>query len=122
MKLSALLANDREGPEIERTVARAVGLSDEAVPPEELTWGVQRFLEVLADDRPVVLVLDDIQWAEPTFLDMIEHISDWARDAAILVVCRLGRSCSRLAPVGVAASSTRARCSSLRCQPTPPRN
>ncbi len=86
-KLSALLADHRDAPEIERTVARAVGLSDEAVTPEELTWGVQRFLEVLAEDRPVVLVLDDIQWAEPTLLDLIEHITDWVRDAPLLVVC-----------------------------------
>ena len=33
------------------------------------------------------VVFDDIQWGEPTFLDLIEHIADWSRDAPILVLC-----------------------------------
>jgi class 3 adenylate cyclase len=86
-KVAGLLASDRERTEIERCVARAVGLSDEAVAPEELTWGIRRFLEVLAEQQPLVIVFDDIQWAEPTFLDLIEHIADWARDAPLLLVC-----------------------------------
>ena len=30
---------------------------------------------------------DDLQWAEPTFLDLIEHVTDWSRDAPLLVLC-----------------------------------
>lgn len=86
-KLATLLAGHREGTEIERCVARAVGLSDEAVAPEELTWGMRRCLEVLAEEQPLVVVFDDIQWAEPTLLDLIEHVADWARDAPLLLVC-----------------------------------
>ena len=86
-KLVKLLAGDREGTAIERCVARAIGLGDEAVAPEELTWGIRRFLEVLAEELPLVVVFDDIQWAEPTLLDLIEHIADWARDAPLLLVC-----------------------------------
>ena len=41
----------------------------------------------LARDRPLVVVFDDIHWGEPTFLDLIEHIADWTRDAAILLLC-----------------------------------
>ena len=32
-------------------------------------------------------MLDDIQWAEPVFLDLIEHVADWSRDAPILLLC-----------------------------------
>ena len=32
-------------------------------------------------------MFEDIHWAEPTFLDLIEHVADWARDAPILLVC-----------------------------------
>ena len=32
-------------------------------------------------------MFDDIHWAEPTFLDLIEHLADWTRDAALLLVC-----------------------------------
>ncbi len=44
-------------------------------------------LEAVARDRPLLLVFDDINWGEPTFLDLIEHIADWSRDAAILLLC-----------------------------------
>ena len=44
-------------------------------------------VEGLAVDVPVFLVFEDIHWAEPSLLDLIEHIADWARDAPILLVC-----------------------------------
>src|SRR5207244_392764 len=41
----------------------------------------------LAQEQPLVVVFDDVQWAESTFLDLIEHLSDWSRDAPILLLC-----------------------------------
>jgi hypothetical protein len=32
-------------------------------------------------------VFDDIHWGEPTFLDLVEHLADWIRDAAVLLLC-----------------------------------
>ena len=43
--------------------------------------------EALAGRRPLVVVVDDLQWAEPTFLDLLEHVADLSRDAAIMVLC-----------------------------------
>ena len=86
-KLAVLLAPHRDGTEIDRCVARAIGLSEEAVAPEELTWGIRRLLEVLAEDQPLVVVFDDIQWADSTFLDLIEHVAEWARESPLLLVC-----------------------------------
>ncbi|MGZ4430685.1 MAG: ATP-binding protein, partial [Gaiellales bacterium] len=54
---------------------------------EETIWAVRRFLEVLARDRPLVVIFEDIHWAEPTFLDLIERVAQWARDAPITLVC-----------------------------------
>ena len=34
-----------------------------------------------------MVVFDDIQWGEPTFLDLVEHVADWSRDAPILLLC-----------------------------------
>jgi class 3 adenylate cyclase/tetratricopeptide (TPR) repeat protein len=56
-------------------------------PPEELFWAVRRLFELLARDRPVVVVLEDVHWAEPTLLDLVEHVSRWSRDAPILLLC-----------------------------------
>ena len=48
---------------------------------------VRRLFETSARERPLVVYFDDLQWAEPTFLDLIEHVTDWARDAPLLVLC-----------------------------------
>ena len=50
-------------------------------------WAIRRFLEELASARPVVAVFDDIQWAEPTLLDLIEYLVGRCRHARILILC-----------------------------------
>src|SRR6478736_3820809 len=65
---------------------RVVGGSG-AAPPEELFWAVRRLFEVLARERPLLVLLEDVHWAEPTLLDLIEHVSRWSRDAPILLLC-----------------------------------
>jgi class 3 adenylate cyclase/tetratricopeptide (TPR) repeat protein len=53
---------------------------------EEIAWSTRRLFEQLARERPLVVVLDDLHWAEPTFLDLVEHIADWSREAPMLLV------------------------------------
>jgi class 3 adenylate cyclase/tetratricopeptide (TPR) repeat protein len=60
-------------------------LSAEAA--EEIFWAMRKALERWARDRPLALVLEDLHWAEPTLLDLIEHLVDWTRDAQLLLVC-----------------------------------
>ena len=48
--------------------------------------------------RPVLLVLDDVQWAEPAFLDLIEYLAGWTRDAPILVCCLARSDLAELRP------------------------
>src|SRR5919109_386609 len=54
---------------------------------EETNWAVRRMLERLAGDRPLIVGFDDLQWAEPTFLELMEYLVGWSRDAPILFVC-----------------------------------
>src|SRR5262249_32694655 len=54
---------------------------------EETFLAVRRFLESLARERPLVCVLDDLHWAEPTFLDLVDHVADWSREAPIMLLC-----------------------------------
>ena len=56
-------------------------------PPEELFWAVRRLFELLARDRPLLVVLEDVHWAEPMLLDLVEHVSRWSREAPILLLC-----------------------------------
>jgi class 3 adenylate cyclase/tetratricopeptide (TPR) repeat protein len=58
-----------------------------AAPPEELFWAVRRLFEVLARSRPLLILFEDVHWAEPTLLDLVEHVSRWSRDAPILLLC-----------------------------------
>jgi class 3 adenylate cyclase len=54
---------------------------------EEAFAAWRRFFEALADQRPLVLVFEDIQWADDGLLDFIEHLVDWARDVPMLILC-----------------------------------
>jgi class 3 adenylate cyclase/tetratricopeptide (TPR) repeat protein len=55
--------------------------------PAEAQLAFRRLLEEEAAQRPLVVYFDDLQWAEPTFLDLVEHIADWSRDAPIFLLC-----------------------------------
>jgi class 3 adenylate cyclase/tetratricopeptide (TPR) repeat protein len=54
---------------------------------EEIPWAVRKLLETAAESAPVVAVFDDIHWAEPTFLDLLEHVADLSREAPLLLLC-----------------------------------
>jgi predicted ATPase len=61
--------------------------SETVASAQEIAWGVRSVLEEQAQEQPLVVVFDDIHWGEPTFLDLIEHVADLARDAPILLLC-----------------------------------
>ena len=60
--------------------------ASETVSSEQIFWAVRRAFEALARRRPLVLCFEDLHWAEPTMLDLIEYMVGWIRDAPILVV------------------------------------
>jgi len=47
----------------------------------------RRFLEALADRDPLVLVFEDLHWADDALLDFIDHLADWSSNVPMLVVC-----------------------------------
>jgi class 3 adenylate cyclase len=53
----------------------------------EIAWAFRELLEQEAQDGPLVCVLDDLHWAEETFLDLVEEVAALARDAPILLLC-----------------------------------
>ena len=68
-------------------VAQVIGLREAAVGTEGNFWAIRKLLEALCRTGPVVLALDDATWAEPTLLDLIDHVADWSRDVPLLLVC-----------------------------------
>jgi predicted ATPase len=85
-KLGALFGEDESADVVDR-VASAIGLSDRQFPVEEVYWGTRKLFERLAHRRPLVVVFEDIHWAEAALLDLIARVADTAADTAILLVC-----------------------------------
>ncbi len=54
---------------------------------DEIAFGVRKLLEAQAAARPLIVLLDDLHWGEPAFLDLVEQVADLSRDAPILLVC-----------------------------------
>jgi class 3 adenylate cyclase/tetratricopeptide (TPR) repeat protein len=55
--------------------------------PAETRVAFRKLLEARAAERPQVAVIDDLQWAEPEFVDLVEHVADLSRDAPIFLLC-----------------------------------
>ncbi len=84
--IHAAVAEEDHGEAITANLAKILG-AGEGGSAEETFWAIRRFLEVRGRERPVVAVFDDVHWGESTFLDLVEHVADWSRDASILLLC-----------------------------------
>jgi DNA-binding SARP family transcriptional activator/class 3 adenylate cyclase len=85
--IAALLPDYEEGELIASRVAAAVGRPDAEAASDETFWAIRKLLQALAREQPLLLVFDDIHWAEPTFLDLVESVVDLLREAPILLFC-----------------------------------
>ena len=54
--------------------------------PQEIAWAAREVMQGIADVQPLILLFEDIHWAEQPLLDLIEHLADWVR-APVLIVC-----------------------------------
>ena len=86
-QVSMLLGGDRDAPLIGDRLATAVGASDDVTSLDDIVWAVRRLVEALAIDRPVLLVFEDLHWAEPTFIEFIDRLSARLRNVPALIVC-----------------------------------
>ena len=85
--LEQLLAEEHDGTRVVGAVSALLGLRDANVPLEEGFWGVRRLCETLARRRPLVLVFEDVQWAEPAMLDLIEYVAEPVGEAPLFLLC-----------------------------------
>ena len=84
-KIEAVVGGSDRGDMVTRHIASVLGLNDAPLPGEEIPWAVRRFIEALAAERPLVLLVDDLQWAEPVLLELLEHVLDLGRGPVLLV-------------------------------------
>jgi class 3 adenylate cyclase/tetratricopeptide (TPR) repeat protein len=83
-RIGELLAGDEQAI---RGIEAAVGLSDEPVQADETAWALRRLLERIAADRPLVVAIEDIHWAQAALLDLLDHVVALSSGAPILLVC-----------------------------------
>ena len=86
-KLEVLLQGADGSAVLFDRVAAATGLADVTAGLPETYWAIRRLLEQVAKDEPLVLVLDDLQWAEPALLDLVDYLVRSSREAPILLLC-----------------------------------
>ncbi len=87
-RIADLLAGSGERDEILDRVSSVIGLSASRYPVPEIFWAARKFLEVMAAGRPVLLLFEDIHYAEPTFLDLVDHLVETLPDhVSALILC-----------------------------------
>jgi class 3 adenylate cyclase/tetratricopeptide (TPR) repeat protein len=84
--IAEVMSDETDGEVVASTISGAIGLGEEAASPEDTHWAVRRLLERLARERPVVVIVDDLHWAEPTMLDLIEYVAAFAQGVPLLLV------------------------------------
>jgi class 3 adenylate cyclase/DNA-binding winged helix-turn-helix (wHTH) protein len=84
--IAALLPDDRDARLVARRIRELLGWAEGAPPPGEGFWAVRRLLAAVARAQPLLLLLEDVHWAEPTLLDLVDHLAEHAK-APLLVLC-----------------------------------
>jgi len=87
-RIAGLLEGSPERDEILDRISSVIGLAAARYPVAEIFWAARKFLEVLAARRPVLVVFEDIHYAEPTFLDLLEHLVETVSEtSSALLLC-----------------------------------
>jgi class 3 adenylate cyclase/tetratricopeptide (TPR) repeat protein len=82
-----ILAGADDADHVAERVLSAVGSTGTLAPGTEMFWAVRRLFEELAREQPVVVMFEDIHWAAPTLLDLLEYLAGWTHDAPVLLLC-----------------------------------
>ncbi|HEX2090121.1 MAG TPA: adenylate/guanylate cyclase domain-containing protein [Actinomycetota bacterium] len=86
-KLNTVIPEGKEREWLYQRLLPLVGLEPSSIGErEELFTAWRLFLESLAEERPSVLVFEDIHWADDALLDFIEYLADWAEGLPIVLL------------------------------------
>ncbi len=92
----ALVVDDDEVEAVAQILATAAGYRSGSATPVEIAWAASRVLRSLARDRVLVLVLDDLHWAQPPLIRVLDLLVERLSGAPILVL-GLSRSADNMA-------------------------
>jgi len=107
----------------DEAIAELLGLASgvlEAVEGErgqpEIAWAAREFADELADVQPLIMVFEDIHWAEEPLLELIDHLAQWVRERALLIICLARPELLEIRPTW---GGGRVRSTSIELEPLP---
>lgn len=80
-----LFAGEPDGDVLSGRIEAVVAEAPSTGAVEETMWAARRLLETLARDRPVLFVLEDLHWAAPAFLDLVEHVTQLGQGPILML-------------------------------------
>ena len=83
-RLGHRLSAHPDGPAVADRIAQILGVGEAHA--SDTSWAVRRLLEILAADRPLVVMLEDLHWAEQPMLDLIDSVVERVH-GPVLVLC-----------------------------------
>jgi class 3 adenylate cyclase/tetratricopeptide (TPR) repeat protein len=86
-KLAAHLPEGEEAALVCQRLSALIGLTEETPDTQELFWAVRKFLEGLGRKATLIITLDDMHWAEPTLLDLVEYLAGFSQGVPMLILC-----------------------------------
>jgi DNA-binding SARP family transcriptional activator len=87
-KIEALLGGQPDAAEVAARLSLAIGPGNQGrLDGAEIFWAARRLFETLARSRPLLVVFEDLHWAESTFLDLVESLAVQPGQAPVGLVC-----------------------------------
>ena len=87
-KIKALLDGEADAAEVATRLSLALGPGNQGrLDGAEIFWAARRLLESLARSRPLLVVFEDLHWAESTFLDLVESLAVQPGRSPVVLVC-----------------------------------
>ena len=86
-RIEVVAADAPDAEVVAHHVSSVLGLSTAVVAPEDADWAIRGLLSALAAIGPLVLVLDDIHWAEPAMLALIGQLEEGVTEVPLFAVC-----------------------------------
>jgi DNA-binding SARP family transcriptional activator/tetratricopeptide (TPR) repeat protein len=87
-RIKALLDGEADAAQVAERLSRALGPGKQGrSEAAEIFWAARRLLETLARSRPLLVIFEDLHWAEPTFLDLVESLAVQPGRSPLVLVC-----------------------------------
>ncbi len=81
-----LLGDVEEADTITDLAMAGLGLADPAADQEAVPWALRQLLATIAEQQPLVLIVEDIHAAEQQLLDQLQHLVEWLSSAPLFVL------------------------------------